>query len=68
MHGAAGAGLALQLHQLHRLTKEVLLAVGGPVIHVVGHGTGGGDGVDGGNLGKGIAGVGCRLVAIHGFQ
>ena len=68
VHGAAGAGLGLELHQLHGLAEEVLFAVGGPVVDVVGHGAGRGDGVDGGDFGERIAYVCGGLVAVHRFE
>ena len=33
-----GAALGLHLHHLHRLAEEVLLSVGGPLVHVFRHG------------------------------
>ena len=35
---AGGAALGLHLHHLHRLAEEVLLSVGGPLVHVFRHG------------------------------
>ena len=67
VHRAAGAGLALHLHQLHRLAEEVFLAVRGPVVHMVRHRAGGRDRVDRRDLGKGIACVRGGLIAVHGL-
>ena len=67
VHGPAGSGLALHFHEAHRLAEEVLHAVGGPGVHVLGHGAGGRDGIDGGDFGECVAGVCGGLVAVHGF-
>ena len=62
--GAAGAGLGLHLHQTHRLTEDVLPAVGRPRIGVLRHGAGRGDGVDGCDLGEGVCHIRRRFVAV----
>ena len=62
--GAAGAGLGLHLHQTHRLTEDVLLAVGRPRIGVLRHGAGRGDGVDGCDLGERVCHIRRRFVAV----
>ena len=41
---------------------------GSPLVHVVGHGAGRGDGVDAGYLGKGVADICRSIVAVHGFE
>ena len=67
LHGAAGARLALHLHQAHALAEDVLHAVGRPGVHVLGHRAGRGDGVNGRNFRERIDGVGRRFVAVHGL-
>ena len=65
--GAGSTGLRLHLDHVHRGTKQVLLALGGPLVHLFRHGGGRGDGVDGRHLGKGVRTVrGCR-VAVHDY-
>ena len=46
VHGAGGAGLALHLDDLHGLAEEVLTTAGGPLVDILGHRAGRGDGVD----------------------
>ena len=62
---AGRAGLGLHLNDLDLRAEDVLLPVGAPLVNKVGHGTGGRDGVDGSDLGKRIADVRRRVVAIH---
>ena len=65
--GAGSAGLRLHLDHVHRGAEQVLLALGGPLVHLFRHGGGRGDGVDGRHLGKGVRTVrGCR-VAVHDY-
>ena len=65
--GAGSTGLRLHLDHVHRGTKQVLLPLGRPLVHLFRHGRGRGDGVDGRHLGKGIRAVrGCR-VAVHDY-
>ena len=67
MAGAGSAGLRLHLDHVHCGTKQVLLALGRPLVHLFRHGGGRGDGVDGRHLGKGVRTVrGCR-VAVHDY-
>ena len=67
VHGAAGAGFTLHLHQLNRLAEQILFSVCCPVVYMICHGTGRRDGVDGCYLCKSIAGVSGGFVAVHGF-
>ena len=67
VHGAAGACFTLHLHKLNRLAEEILFPVRCPVVHMVCHGAGRRNGVDGCDLRKGIAGVRGGFVAVHGF-
>ena len=66
--GTGGAGLRLHLDDLHGGAEDVLLALGRPLVHIVGHGAGRGDGVDAGYLGKGVADICRSIVAVHGFE
>ena len=63
--GAGGAGLGLHLDHVHRGAEEVLTALGGPLVHLLRHGGGGGDGVDGRYLREGIGHMGRGRVAVH---
>ena len=63
-----GAGLGLELHQLHRLAEDILHASGGPLIHVVCHGAGGRDGVDRRHFRERVGDIGGCLVAVHGLE
>ena len=65
VHGAGGAGLGLHLDDLHGLTKDVFPTGGSPLIHVVSHGAGRGDGVDAGHFGKRVGYMGGRGIAVH---
>ena len=60
-----GTGLRLHLNHIHRGAEDILLALGGPLVHIVGHGAGRRDGVDCRYLCKGIGAVRRRRVAIH---
>ena len=66
--GAGGAGLGLHLHHLYRLAEDILPAGGGPLVHVIRHGAGRGDGIDPRHLGKGVGHVGGGGIAVHGFE
>ena len=66
--GAGGAGLRLHLNDLHGGAEDILLALGGPLVHIVGHGAGRSDGVDAGYLSERIADVCSGVVAVHGFE
>ena len=56
------------LDDLDGVAEDVLPTGGRPLIHVVSHGAGRGDGVDASDLGKGIADVGGSGIAVHGFE
>jgi hypothetical protein len=66
--GTGGTSLRLHLNDLNGVAKDVLAASSGPLVNIVGHGAGGGDGVNASNLGKGVADVGGSGVAVHGFK
>ncbi|KAF5042640.1 hypothetical protein DSECCO2_510510 [anaerobic digester metagenome] len=65
VHSTGGAALGLHLNDLHRLTEQILLAVGRPSVHMFRHGRGRGDGKDAGNFGKRVGNIRRRFVAIH---
>ena len=65
VHCAGRAGLRLHLDQLYGLAKQVLLAIGSPCIHMVSHGAGRSDGVNGSYLGKRIRYVCGSLITVH---
>ena len=67
VHSAGRAGLGLHLDNLDLVAKDVLQARGAPLVNGVGHGAGGGDGVDGSNVGKRIRYMRGRGIAIHGL-
>ena len=66
--GAGGASLRLHLDDLHGVAKDIFLPLSGPLVHIVGHGTGRRDGVNAGYLGKGVADIRGGVVAVHGFE
>ena len=68
VNGTGCAGLGLHLNDLNGVAKNVLTASGRPLVNVVSHGAGGGDGVNTSNLGKSIADVGGSSIAVHGFK
>ena len=68
MNGTGGTGLGLHLDHLDGGAEDILTTRGGPLVHIVGHGAGGGDGVDTRNLGKGVGYMGGRCIAVHRFQ
>ena len=68
VHCAGRAGLRLHLDQLYGLAKQVLLAVGSPRIHVVSHGAGRSDGVNGSYLSKRIRYVCGSFITVHRFK
>ena len=65
---ACGAGLRLHLDDAHRRAEDVLLALGCPLVDVVGHGAGRGDRVDARHLGKRIRHVRRSVVTVHGLE
>ena len=68
VNGTGGTSLGLHLNDLDGVAENVLAASGAPLVDVIGHGAGGGDGVDASNLGKGIADVGGSSSAVHGLK
>ena len=67
VHGGYCTGFALHFHQFHRLPKYILHSVGRPSVHMVGHGAGRSDRVDGCYLRKRIRGIGRSFIPVHGF-
>ena len=65
VHGTARSGLTLHLHQLHRLSEQILFPVSCPVIHMVRHGAGRSDGIDGSHFCKCIACVCGGFISVH---
>ncbi|VWM24354.1 Uncharacterised protein [Collinsella intestinalis] len=68
MHGAGGAGLGLHLDHVHGRAEDVLLALSGPLVDMVGHGAGRRDGIDSRHLGVRVRNVRGGLVAVHRFE
>ena len=68
VNGTGSASLGLHLDDLYGIAEDVFPAGSGPLVHVVSHGAGRGDGVDASNLGKGITDVSGSGVAVHGFE
>ena len=66
VHGARRARLGLHLHDLDGGAEDILTACGGPLVDVVGHRAGRRDRVDPRYLGKRIADMRCRGIAVHG--
>ena len=68
VNGACGAGLGLHLNDLHRSTKDILHALGGPLVDMVGHGARRRDWVDARHLRVGIRHPSRSLVAVHRLE
>ena len=66
VHRTGRTCLRLHLHHLHGGAEDVLQSLRRPLIHIVRHGAGRSDGVNTGNLGKGVADMRRRIVAVHG--
>ena len=64
VHGTCGAGLALHLDDLHGLAEEVLTTAGGPLVDILGHRAGRGDGVDSCYLAEHVGNVCCSTVTV----
>ena len=68
VHRAGSAGFGLHLHNLHRVAEDVFAAGSGPLVHIVSHGAGGGDGVDTSYFRERVADMSGSSVAVHGFE
>ena len=66
--GTGSTGLGLHLDDPDRVAEDVLPTGSGPLVNIVGHGAGRGDGVDTRHLGKRIGNMRCRGVTVHGFE
>ena len=64
VHGTCGTGLALHLDDLHGLAEEVLTTAGGPLVDILGHRAGGGDGVDSCYLAEHVGHMRCSAVTV----
>ena len=68
MDRTGSAGFRLHLHNLYRVPENVFPSGGRPLVYVVGHGAGGGDGIDTSYFCKRIADMSGSSVAVHGFK
>ena len=68
VNGACGAGLRLHLNNLDRSTKDILHALSGPLVDVVGHRARRRDRVDARHLRVGIRHPSRSLVAVHRLE
>ena len=64
---AGSAGLSLHLLNFDRRTENVFPAGSRPLVNIVGHGAGGGNGVDCCDFGECVGYMGGRVVAVHCF-
>ena len=65
VNGTCCAGLRLELNNLYLVAEHILLARCAPLVDHIGHGAGGGNGVDGSHVRVGISYMGRSGVAIH---
>ena len=68
VNSASGATLGLHFGDFYRLTEQIFPAGGSPLVNMLCHNRGGGDGVDGSDVGKGVRHMCGGIVAVHGFQ
>ena len=68
VNSTGSTGLSLHLLHLDGGAEDVLAAGGGPLVHIVGHGAGGSDGVDSCDFGECVGYVGGRSVAVHRLE
>ena len=68
VNGAGSACLGLHLDDLDAVAEDVLTALRRPLVDIVGHRAGGGDGVDAGYFRKGVADMGGGGVAVHRLE
>ena len=62
------AGLRLHLAHLHGGAEDVLLTIGCPLVHIVCHGRGRGNGINTRHFGKGVADVCSGVITVHGLE
>ena len=67
VHSTCGASLGLHFNNLDLVPENVLQAGGAPLVNSVCHRAGGGNRVDGSNIGKRISYMRSRGIAIHGL-
>ena len=65
---AALSFLSLAVGSVRVSAADILAALGGPLVHIVGHGAGRGDRIDTRNFGKRVRYVRGRSVAVHGLH
>ena len=65
VHRAGGAGLGLHLDDLDAVAEDVEATLRRPLVNVVRHRAGRGDGVDAGYFGKGVADMRGGGIAVH---
>ena len=66
--GTCSTSFGLHLNNLDGVAKDVLPAGSRPLINVVGHGAGRGDGIDASYFAKCVADVGGSGIAVHSFE
>ena len=67
VHSTCGASLGLHFNNLDLVPENVLQAGSAPLVNSVCHRAGGGNRVDGSNIGKRISYMRSRGIAIHGL-
>ena len=65
VYGAGSTGLGFHLNNLDLVAEDVLQASSAPLVNSVGHGAGGGDGVDGSHVGECISYMRRSGIAVH---
>ena len=66
--GARGTGLGFHLDDVHLVPKDVLAALGGPLVHMLSHGGGGGDGIDRSDFSVGVCHMTGSRVGVHALE
>ena len=67
VESTGSAAFSLHFYHMHRITEEVLLAMGSPFIHRFRHGGGRGNGVNRSYFCKGVGNIGGCCIAVHCF-
>ena len=68
VYGTGSACLRLHFDDLDAVAEDVQTTLCGPLIDIVCHGAGRGDGIDAGYFGKGVADMRGGSIAVHGFE
>jgi hypothetical protein len=68
VNGTCGTCLGLHLNDLNSVAKDVLTTGSSPLVDVVSHGGGRGDGVDASYFSKCVANVGGSGIAVHSLK